>query len=353
MRYQQLGSTGLFLSRLALGTSTFGGADNPLYSAIGGLGQPEANRIVGVALDAGINLFDSADVYAGGESEQRLGAALGARRKDVLVSTKLGNRSGPGVNDTGQSRVHVMQAIDASLRRLDTDWIDLLQLHTFDPFVALDDVLRSLDIAIRAGKVRYVGCSNYSGWQLTKAAAIAKELRCDAFVSVQSYYSVVGRDIEREVVPAALDARAGILTWSPLAGGLLTGKFNRRTRPQDESRRLRFDFPPVDLEHAWNVIDVLERIAARRGLSVPQLALAWQFHQPGITSAIVGARTPAQLEANLPAADLDLEPDELAEIDAVSRPRPEYPGWYHQLSLGRKPGEASRLSRTPPPPRQG
>lgn len=348
MRYQQLGSTGLFVSRLALGTSTFGGASHPLYNAIGGLAQPEADRIVGAALDAGINLFDSADVYAGGESEERLGAALGSRRHEVLVATKLGNRSGPGVNDSGQSRVHLLASIDASLTRLRTDYIDLLQLHTFDTLTGLEDVLRSLDIAIRAGKVRYAGCSNYAGWQLAKAAGIASHRGYDALVAVQAYYSVVGRDIERELVPAAIDHGVGILTWSPLAGGLLTGKFSRRSRPADGSRRLRFDFPPVDLEHAWNVIDVLEAIAAQRGTTVPVVALAWQLHQPGVTAAIVGARNPSQLEANLAAAELDLGAEELAAIDDVSRLKPEYPGWYHALSLGRKPGEASRLARTPP-----
>ena len=346
MQYQQLGRVGLFVSRIAFGTSTFGGARHPLYKVVGGLDQREADRIVGVALEAGINLFDTADIYAEGESETMLGKALGARRNDVLIATKAGNRSGGGPNEVGQSRVHLMAAIEASLRRLATDHVDLLQLHAFDPLTPFDDVVRTLDDAIRAGKVRYVGCSNFFAWQLVKAQAVAQSLSCERFASLQAYYSVVGRDIEREIVPAVVDQGLGLLTWCPLAGGLLTGKFTRSRRPADQSRRLHFDFPPVAMEHAYGVIDVLERVAARHAATVAQVSLAWQFHQPGVTAAIVGARSAEQLAENVKATELALTQEDLGEIDVASRLAPEYPRWYHELPLGRRPGEGRGLGRS-------
>ena len=206
--------------------------------------------------------------------------------------------------------------------------------------------MRSLDDLVRAGKVRYVGCSNFYAWQLVKAQAIAAELGCERFASLQAYYSVVGRDIEREIVPAVLDQGLGLLTWCPLAGGLLTGKFTRSRRPEDQSRRLRFDFPPVAMDQAWGVIDVLERVAARHAATVAQVSLAWQFYQPGVTAAIVGARSAEQLAENVKAADLALTQDDLGEIDVASRLATEYPRWYHELPLGRRPGEARGLGRS-------
>jgi len=346
MQYQQLGRVGLFVSRIAFGTSTFGGAEHPLYKVVGGLGQREADRIVGVALDAGINLFDTADIYAEGESETMLGRALGSRRNDVLIATKAGNRSGGGPNEVGHSRVHLMAAIESSLRRLGTDHIDLLQLHALDPLTPFDDVMRTLDDAVRAGKVRYLGCSNFHAWQVMKAQAAAVALGCEPFATVQAYYSVVGRDIEREIVPAILDQGLGLLTWCPLAGGLLTGKFTRSRRPSDQSRRLRFDFPPVAMEHAYAIVDVLERVAARRDATVAQVSLAWQLYQPGVTAAVVGARSAEQLAENVRATELALSPDDLSEIDGASRLVPEYPRWYQDLPLGRRPGEGRGLGRS-------
>jgi len=345
MKYQQLGSVGLFVSRIALGASTFGGANHPLYRVVGGLDQAQVDRIVGVALDAGINLFDTADIYAEGESETMLARALGARRNDVLVATKVGNRNGPGPNDVGHSRVHLQTAIDASLRRLGTDRIDLLQLHAHDPLNPFDDTLRTLDDAVRAGKVRYLGCSNLFAWQLVQARAVADARGLEPFASVQAYYSVAGRDIEREIIPAVVDQQLGLLSWCPLAGGLLTGKFTRSRKPTDASRRLTFDFPPVAMERAYDVIDVLETVAARHEATVAQVALAWQFRQPAVTSAIVGARSAEQLAENVKAVALELSPEDLQQIDTVSRLPSEYPQWYHDLSLGRRPGEGRSLGR--------
>ena len=345
MKYQQLGSVGLFVSRIALGASTFGGANHPLYRVVGGLDQVAVDRIVGIALDAGINLFDTADIYAEGESETMLARALGARRNDVLVATKVGNRNGVGANDVGHSRVHLRTAIDASLRRLGTDRIDLLQLHAHDPLNPFEDTLRTLDDAVRAGKVRYIGCSNLFAWQIVKARAISAAQGLEKFAAVQAYYSVVGRDIEREIIPAVVDQQIGLLSWCPLAGGLLTGKFGRSRKPADASRRLTFDFPPVAIERAYDVIDVLETVAARHGATVAQIALAWQLRQPAVTSAIVGARSAEQLAENVKAIAIELPQEDLQQIDAVSRLPSEYPQWYHDLSLGRRPGEARGLGR--------
>ncbi len=345
MKYQRLGNLGLFVSRLGLGTATFGGADHPVYRTVGGLSQAEADRIVGIALDAGINLFDSADVYAAGESEMLLGKALGARRKDVLISTKVGNRFGPGPNQVGASRVNLMDAIDGSLRRLGTDRIDLLQLHTWDPYSPLEDVLRTLDDVVRAGKVRYLGCSNFFAWQIMKAQSVAAQHGFARFAAVQAYYSLASRDIEREIIPAMQDQGLGLLTWCPLAAGLLTGKFTRTSAPKDSSRRLTMAFPPVDMEHGYNVVDALAAVAQRRAATVAQVALAWQFHQPAVTSAIVGARKTEQLIENLKSVDLDLGADDLAELDRASALRTEYPRWYQDIPLGRLPGETSGIGR--------
>lgn len=346
MQYRQLGRSGVFVSRLALGTAQFGGADHPLYRHIGGLGQAEADRLVGMALDAGINLFDSADVYAQGESEQRLGRALGSRRHEALISTKVGNRAGPHPNDAGLSRVHLVGAIDAALRRLGTDHIDLLQIHAWDPYTPLEDVMRTLGDAVRMGKVRYLGCSNFFAWQLVKANLLAAAHGMEPLVACQAYYSLVGRDIEREILPALQDQGLALLSWAPLAGGLLSGEYSRSRRPTRNSRRLAVAFPPVDENHAFNVIDVLEIVARKHAATVAQVALAWQFHQPGLTAAVVGANSESQLGDNLRSVDLALTTEDLGQLDAVSRLPVEYPRWYQNLPLGRLPGEASGVGRT-------
>ena len=338
MQFKPLGRTGLFVSRLGLGSSTFGGAHHPLYNIVGGLAQNETDRIVGFAIDAGINLFDSADVYAEGESDTRLGKALGARRTQVLVSAKVGNRAGDGANDVGHSRTHMLRAIEGCLRRLGTDYIDILQLHIFDPLTRLDDVMRTLNDVVRAGKVRYLGCSNFAAWQFVKAMGIAKAASLEPFSAIQVYYSVVSRDIEREVLPAAIDQGVGIFTWSPLAGGLLSGKFARNRQPDPAARRPRLDFPPVNLQHAYQVIDALELIAARHRATVAQVALAWQLRQNGISAAITGARNADQLRENLGCFDVELTTEDLAAIDSASKLPAEYPGWYQSMPMGRMPG---------------
>jgi aryl-alcohol dehydrogenase-like predicted oxidoreductase len=257
----------------------------------------------------------------------------------------VGSRNGPGANEVGHNRVHLMNAIEASLRRLGTDRIDLLQLHAHDPLNPFEDTLRTLDDAVTAGKVRYIGCSNLFAWQLVKARALSASLGYEKFASVQAYYSVAGRDIERELIPAVLDQRIGLLTWCPLAGGLLTGKYARKRQPAEPSRRLKFDFPPVLMERAYGVIDVLEAVACRHDATVAQVALAWQFQQPAVTAAIVGARSEEQLAENVKSVALDLTPEDLQQIDAVSRLPSEYPQWYHDLPLGRRPGEGRGLGR--------
>jgi aryl-alcohol dehydrogenase-like predicted oxidoreductase len=338
MRHSQLGRTGLFVSRFCLGGMTFGGAATPAGAAIGRLSQEETNAIVGQALDAGINFIDTADVYGGGGSEKVLGAALKGRRRQVVLATKLHARVGPGPNDVGQSRLHLMSALDQSLERLQTDHIDLYQIHGFDPITPLDEVLRALDDAVRCGKVRYIGCSNLAAWQLTKALGIAERDRLARFASIQSYYSIAGRDIEHELVPAVTDAQVGLLCWSPLAGGLLSGKFDRHGNTDKTSRRALISFPPVDEARVHDIIDTLKTVALRRGATAAQVALAWLLARPAVTSVIVGIKRSEQLAENLKALELALSPEDLAELDAISRPAAAYPGWIQSYNAaGRVP----------------
>lgn len=351
MQYQQLGSTGAFVSRLALGGSTFGGADVPVYNVIGGLSQQEADKMVGLAMDAGVNFFDTADIYAGGESETRLGAAVRARRHDVMLSTKVFHRMGPGPNQVGHSRLHLMRALDESLRRLQTDYIDLYQLHLYDPVTGFEEILRTLDDAVRAGKVRYLGCSNLTAWQTMKALGISERQGLEKFACVQAYYSLSGRDIEREILPMVEDQKLGLMTWSALAGGLLTGKFTRIKRPNDSSRRLQLDFPPVDIEQSYDIIDILQQIASRENVSVAQVAIAWQLHIPAVTSVILGARTLEQLQDNLGAVAVKLSQADMEALDAASCLKMEYPEWLQSRPAARFPGE-KRISPIKDDPKQ-
>lgn len=331
MQYARLGGTGTFVSRICLGAMTFGGTANPVSDAIGRLGYGEVDGIVGTALEAGVNFIDTADVYGGGASETMLGEVLGSRRKDVVLATKLSARMGPGPNDVGQSRIHIVEALEASLRRLKTDHVDLYQLHNFDRFTPLEEVLGALDDAVRAGKVRYIGCSNHAAWQITKALGISARHDLARYATTQAYYSLAGRDVEHEIVPAVLDEGVGLLCWSPLAGGLLSGKFDRSGATEKGSRRemrgAGAQFPPVDEERAFDIVDRLREIGGRIGATPSQVALAWLLAQPGVTSVITGVKRLAQLQDNLGAVDVSLSPDDLARLAEVSDTAPHYPGW--------------------------
>ncbi|MFD3454299.1 aldo/keto reductase [Streptomyces sp. NPDC058691] len=332
MQYEQLGSTGVFVSRIALGAMTFGGGTTPPYDSVGGLDLRQTDAIVGLALDSGINLIDTANVYAAGESEELLGQVLGKRRRDVVLATKMTARIGPGPNEVGQSRLHIMQALEDSLRRLRTDHIDLYQIHNIDPVTPVEETLGALDDAVRQGKIRYIGASNLAAWHMMKALGVSDRRGLARFCSLQSYYSLAGRDIEREILPLVRDQKLGMLVWSPLAGGMLTGKFDRAGASDAAARRAKLDFPPVDRERVYDVVDALRVVAARHDTSVASVALAWVLGRPGVTSAIVGARRPEQLTGNLSALDLVLTAQDLEELDAAGRLPVEYPGWIHGFS---------------------
>jgi aryl-alcohol dehydrogenase-like predicted oxidoreductase len=340
MQYHRLGSTGAFVSRIALGTMTFGGKGIPRWDRIGGLDVTEAGKILDTALDAGVNLIDTADAYADGECEEILGKLLAGRRREVFLATKFHVRTGPGPNDVGQSRIHLMDAVEDSLRRLRTDHIDLYQIHSFDPLTPVEETLRGLDDAVRAGKIRYIGASNLAAWQMATALGISERLNLSPFVSLQSYYSLVGRDLDREILPLVRDRGLGMLVYSPLAGGFLSGKFDRHGSADASARQARSENPPIDRERGYAVIDALRDVAVRLDATVAQTALAWVLAQPGVTSVIAGARRPEQLVSNLAAAQLTLASEDLDELDKASALSPAYPDWAWAADLP---------SRTPQP----
>lgn len=332
MKYQQLGRTGTFVSRICLGTMTFGGVGKPPFDVVGGLDQASTDQIVGTALDAGVNFIDTADVYSGGESEELLGRALRGRRRDVVLATKLNSRVGAGPNDVGQSRIHILQALEDSLRRLDTDYVDLYQIHNFDPLTPLEESLGALTDAVRQGKVRYIGCSNLAAWQVQKALGVSALRGLETFVSVQAYYSLLGRDLERELLPMIGNQGLGLMVWSPLAGGFLTGKFTRDASSDTSARRVSLDFPPVNRDRAYDIIDVVLAVAARHGVSAARVALAWVLAQPGVTSTIVGAKRVEQLTDNIAAVELELTERDLSELDSISALAPEYTTWIQMYN---------------------
>jgi aryl-alcohol dehydrogenase-like predicted oxidoreductase len=325
MNYRFLGRTGLRVSELCFGTMTFGGEG--VYKAIGETAQADADRMVGVCIDAGINFFDSADTYSWGRAEEILGKALGARRKQVVVATKVRGRVGSGPNDVGLSRGHIMDSIEGSLRRLGTDYIDIYQIHGYDARAPWEETLRALDDLVRTGKVRYVGASNLAAWHLMKALGISQRDGLERFETIQSYYSIAGRDLEREMVPLLRSEQVGLLIWSPLAGGFLGGKFSREQKGPQATRRASFNFPPVDEARGYAVLDVLAEVAREQEASVARVALAWLLHQPVTTSVVLGARNVDQLRDNLAAADVKLTPAQLERLDKASALPPEYPGW--------------------------
>jgi aryl-alcohol dehydrogenase-like predicted oxidoreductase len=341
MRMKKLGNTGLLVSELCLGTMTFGNSGG-VFAQIGQLQQNEVDGIVRGALDSGINFLDTADVYHSGQSEVMTGQALrnlNIPRDQFVLATKVLGRMGPGPNQTGLSRAHILSAVDASLKRLQLDHIDLYQIHGNDPHTPLEETLDALDTCVRAGKVRYIGLCNLQAWQITKSLWISEKKNLARFESLQMYYSIGGRDIEREVVPLANDQRLAILPWSPLAGGFLTGKFSRDSKGPEGSRRTTFDFPPIDRERAFNIIDAIRPIAEAHDASVARVALAWLVHQSHVTSVIIGARTREQLVDNVAATGLKLSASELETLAKVSALPPEYPGWMLAFQ-GRDRGEA-------------
>ena len=330
MRYRLLGRTGLYVSELCLGTMTFGGASG-MWKIVGGLEQDASTALVKQAFDAGVNFIDTANVYANGVSEKITGHAiksLGLPRDELVIATKAnGVMDEKAINMRGQSRHHLMQSLDASLKRLQLDHIDLYQLHGYDPLTPLDEVLATLNDMVRSGKVRYIGLCNMAAWQIMKGLAISDKHQWARFESVQAYYTVAGRDLEREVLPLLQDQQVGLMVWSPLAGGLLSGKFSPDGTGPDGSRRASFDFPFVDKPRAFRCVDAMRPIAERHQVPVARVALAWLLSRPQVSTVIMGAKTPAQLEDNLGATRLELSAEDLKTLDDVSALPSEYPGW--------------------------
>jgi aryl-alcohol dehydrogenase-like predicted oxidoreductase len=341
MEYRFLGASGFKVPVLGFGAGTFGGK-GPLFSAWGNADATEARRLLDICLDAGVNLFDTADVYSDGASESILGDALKGRRDQAIISTKLSLRVGDGPNDVGASRHHLVTGVERALKRLNTDYIDLLQLHHFDAMTPVESVMRTLDDLVRDGKLRYVGASNFSGWQLMKSQAIADRFGYTRFVANQTYYSLIGRDYEWELMPLGLDQGIGALVWSPLGWGRLTGKI-RRGQPLPAGSRLHETAgfaPPVEEERLFRVIDALDEIAAETGKSVPQIALNWLLQRPTVSSILIGARNEQQLRQNLGAIGWALTREQIARLDAASAvtpPYPYYPYWNGQFAERNRP----------------
>jgi aryl-alcohol dehydrogenase-like predicted oxidoreductase len=337
MQYKTLGNTGLLVSRICLGAMTFAGDDSAALSAnaaiwkhIGQVGQSEVDALVKASVEAGVNFIDTADVYSEGKSEISVGQALknlNIARKDVVIATKVYGRTGPGKNDVGASRGHIMDAVEASLRRLQTDHIDLYQIHGNDAITPVEETLRALNTLVEQGKVRYIGISNWQAWKIARALGISEFKNLARFDTLQAYYSIAGRDLERDIVPLLEAEKMGLLVWSPLAGGLLSGKYTRENQKPEDSRRSTFDFPIVNKDRVWNIMDVLVPMAKARNASPATIALAYVLAKPFVTSVIIGAKRIDQLNDNLAAVNLQLSADELKQLDEVSALPPEYPGW--------------------------
>ncbi len=337
MHMNALGRTGLFVSELCLGTMTFGGGDG-MWRKIGALDQGQADRLVGRALDAGINFVDTADVYAEGLSEQITGQALRnlkVPRDQVVVATKVYGPTGPGANARGNSRVHILDGVKASLKRLQLDHIDLYQIHGFDPATPIEETVRALDILVQHGHVRHVGVSNWAAWQVVKALGIAAAQGLARFETLQAYYTIAGRELERELVPMLRSEGLGLMVWSPLAGGLLSGKYSREDEAAGDGRRARFDFPPVDRDRAYGCIEAMRPLAEARGVPVAQVAIAWLLHRKAVSSVIVGANRLDQLDDSIAATAIELSSEELDRLDEVSRLPREYPGWMFEMQSQR------------------
>lgn len=327
MRYNRLGNTGLFVSELCLGTMTFGGGGG-IWGMIGDLDQGQSNALVKVAIEAGINFIDTANVYSGGLSEQITGQAmrdLGIARDDVVIATKAMGPMGAGINNRGTSRYHLMNQIDSSLKRLQMDHVDLYQIHGWDPLTPMEETLRALDDIVRSGRARYIGVSNWAAWQIMKAQGVSNQAGLARFESLQAYYSIAGRGLERDVVPMLASEGLGLMVWSPLAGGFLSGKFTRGN--DGEGRRVNFDFPPIDKDQAYDAVDAMRGIAEAKGVTVAQVALAWLLSKPAVTTVIIGAKRVGQLQDNIGAVEVVLDAADMALLDATCPLAPEYPGW--------------------------
>jgi aryl-alcohol dehydrogenase-like predicted oxidoreductase len=340
MEYRQLGGSGFKVPALSFGTGTFGGGGE-LFKAWGSSDVAEATRLVDVCLDAGLNMFDSADIYSGGMAEEILGRAIEGRRDRVILSTKGTFRFGTGPNDVGSSRYHLIRSVEASLKRLGTDYIDLYQLHGFDALTPIEEVLGTLDDLVRAGKIRYIGCSNFSGWHLMKSLAISEKYGLSRYVAHQAYYSLIGRDYEWELMPLGVDQKVGAVVWSPLGWGRLTGKI-RRGQPLPATSRLQSKIvtdigPPVPDEYLYNVVDALDEVARETGKTVPQIALNWLLQRPTVASVIVGARNEEQLLQNLGAVGWNLTDEQVARLDAASATTLAYPYWHQKGFAERNP----------------
>ncbi len=341
MKYNQLGKTGVLVSELCLGTMTFGGKG--YWKSIGELPQDEVNKLTKTAIDSGINFIDTANAYSEGLSESMLGNALGSlgiSSQQVVIATKLRLRMGSGANQVGLSRLHIADSVDDSLKRLNLSHIDLLYIHSVDPITPLEETMRGLEDVVRSGKVRYLGISNHPAWMVAKANGIAEKMGWTKFVAMQNYYSIASRDVERELVPLALSEGLAIMPWSPLAGGFLSGKFTRNNEVAGDSRRDTFDFPPVNKEKAYDIIDVLLQVGSAHKVSAAQVALAYILKKPAVTSIIIGAKKQEQMLDNIAATKLELTPDETQQLDSISALTPEYPGWMlERQAQGRLPKE--------------
>src|SRR6202051_3709962 len=347
MEYATLGNTGLLVSKLCFGTMTFGDGRG-LFKAISAVGQAGADELVKTSIDGGINFFDTADNYTEGESEKILGQSLknlNIARTDVVIATKVHSRVGPGRNDIGASRGHIMDGVEASLRRLRTDHIDLYQIHGNDSVTPLEETIRALDTLVQHGKVRYIGCSNWQAWKIAKALGISEFRNLARFDTLQAYSSLARRDLERELVPLLESEKVGLLVWSPLAGGLLSGKFSRTQQKPTDSRRTNYDFPIGDKERTWNILDVIAPIAKAHGCSPARVSLAWLLARPVVTSVIIGAKRLDQLHDNLTALELTLTEGELRQLDEVSALPPEYPGWLLPFQGADRLGPSDRWER--------
>jgi len=342
MRYNQLGNTGLFVSEICLGTMTFGAADSGTsWGAIADVDQAAADQIVQRSLAAGVNFFDTADVYSFGESERMLGQALvnlDVPRKDVVIATKVYGQMGDKPNDRGASRGHIMDSVENSLDRLQLDHIDLYQIHANDAVTPIEETMRALDDIVSSGMVRYIGVSNWMAYRIAKAQGVSERKGYARFETLQAYYSIAGRDLEREIVPMLNEEKMGLMVWSPLAGVLLSGKYGPGAAGNGEGRRASFDFPPVDKDRAWECVAAMRTVAEKHGVSVAEVALAFVLAKPFVTSVIIGAKRLEQLDANLAAVKVRLDDEDLEKLNTVSALPPEYPGWMvTRQNAGRRP----------------